>query len=59
MLFVGSNIRGEKKRTRSMIDDAIAQINIFNVIISMLSFPISERNIHIGLAPLLGGFELD
>lgn len=42
-----------------MIDDAIAQINIFNVIISMLSFPISERNIHIGLAPLLGGFELD
>lgn len=39
-----------------MIDDSIAQINIFN---AMLSFPISERNIHIRLAPLLGGFELD
>ena len=57
MLFVGGNIRGEKKkRTRSMIDDSTAQINIFNAI---LSFAISERNIHIGLALLLGGFELD
>lgn len=39
-----------------MIDNSTAQIYIFN---AMLSFPISQRNIHIGLARLLSGFELD